>query len=227
MNELPSVGSGIRSQPFRVAHKAPAMLVRSRDGRITMWSPSMQQRYGFTADEARGKIAHQLLRTIFWKPLHEVEAVIREQKVWWGGLIHHRSDGRPVITAHHWYLHMDVTGGEPMVTELHSDIVPAGGIEANQLADVMMIVAHDLSQPLTAIADYISGSRHLLQPAWPDRPRLLEACSASAAQIDRIKDAMLLFREMTEGLRSPPGSAETRARTQPVSEQYAQNDEDE
>ena len=117
------------------------MLIRSMDGRITLWSPAMKQRYGFTSDQARAQIAHQLLRTIFWKPLHEVEGALLEQKAWSGGLIHHRLDGRPVVTAAYWHLHLDVTGGEPVVVELHSDIVPVGDSVSNQLADVMAILA--------------------------------------------------------------------------------------
>ena len=179
------------------------MLIRSMDGRITLWSPAMKQRYGFTSDQARAQIAHQLLRTIFWKPLHEVEGALLEQKAWSGGLIHHRLDGRPVVTAAYWHLHLDVTGGEPVVVELHSDIVPVGDSVSNQLADVMAILAHEFSQPVTAISNYVNATRRSLQS---DRPLLCEALSAAAVEIDRIKRYMADFREMAEAMRSPFGN---------------------
>ena len=48
-----------------VTGNAPAMLIRTMQGHVTHWSPAMEQRYGFTANEAVGQIAHQLLGTIF------------------------------------------------------------------------------------------------------------------------------------------------------------------
>jgi signal transduction histidine kinase len=204
---------------------APAILIRSLDGRITLWSPAMQKRYGFTSNEALGQVAHRLLRTVFWKPLHEVEAVLVEQKTWTGGLMHRRVDGHPITTGHRWYLHPDVTGGESLVAELHSDILQGRETAASQLADVMAIVAHELSQPMTAIANYIHATQRALEPAWTDRPRLNEALSAAAIQVERMKDSVTLFRQMSEAFRAPSDVAATECSQQPPVWQYLENDD--
>lgn len=198
---------------------APAVLVRAMDGRITLWSPAMKQRYGFTSEQAQGQVAHQLLRTIFWQPLQDVEAVLLDQKFWSGGLIHLRSDGHPVMTAHYWHLHIDVTGSKPMVTELHSDIMPAGETAAGQLADVMAIVAHELSQPMTAIGAYINAAHGLMQTAWLDRERLSQALTGTAKQVDRVKQRMAEFRAAAEALRRASGNAVTHTAKQRLTDE--------
>ena len=94
---------------------APAMLIRTLKGRITLWSPAMAERYGFTSEQALGHVAHELLRTIFWTSQHEIEAMLLEHKSWTGGFIHRRSDGRLVMTAHHWHLHDGRDQGEALL----------------------------------------------------------------------------------------------------------------
>ena len=56
-----------------------AILVRSLDGRITFWSPAMERRYGFTSEEAVGKVAHQLLGTTSWQAWDEIQNELLKQ----------------------------------------------------------------------------------------------------------------------------------------------------
>ena len=53
------------------------------------------------------------------------------------------------------------------MTELHSDIVPIGSVAGAQTK--MATVAHELSQPLTAIGSYISGTQRTFKTGWPNR----------------------------------------------------------
>ena len=186
---------------------APAMLVRTMGGQITLWSPAMERRYGFTAGEAVGRISHQLLRTVFWKPLHEVQAALAEQRSWRGGLLQRHASGRLVLTAHYWHLHGHADPQDVLVTELHSDIVLAGTRTAAQLADVIAAATHELSQALTATGNYVTAADRALQPAWPDKARSSQALMAAAGQIDRIKEGMRLFREVGEALRGADNTA--------------------
>ena len=183
---------------------ALATLIRTMDERITFWSPAMEVRYGFTREQALGRAAHELLRTTFWHPLHEIETALVAQNSWTGGLIHRHADGTPMVTANHWYFHSDRDGRGALVTELHADIVPRGTMAGRQLADVLASLAHELSQPLTAISGYVSASQIDLQRGWPDRKRQREAMTRTAAELARTTQMLRLLRDLSEVLRGAP-----------------------
>ena len=189
--------------PSDVLSDSPAALIWRMDGLIAYWSSAMEDRYGFTAEQAVGRVSHQLLRTSSWQDIGEIEAVLTDRNVWQGGLIHRRADGRPMIVANHWHLHGRTDDQEMLVTELHSDIVVAGTEAGHQLADVMTTIAQELSQPLTALGSYISGVRRGLEPAWSDKLRLEQGISEAAAQLARTSEALNRLRALGENLRDP------------------------
>ncbi len=96
----------------------PSALIRTLDGCITYWSPEMERRYGYAAEEAVGQVAHKLLRTASWLALDEIDRILVKCNAWRGGLIHYRADGQPVIASNHWHLHQQAQGRIPIVTEL-------------------------------------------------------------------------------------------------------------
>lgn len=178
----------------------PAALVRTPEGHIAFWSPAMEQRYGFAAEEAVGQEAHRLLQTKSWQALHEIEATLEARHSWIGGLIHQRADKRPVMAAHHWQLHR--AGSEVFVTELHSDIVAVDTPQAAQLADVIATIAQELSQPLAALSGYIGGVQRAFARPWPDRSYLGHGMEEAAKQIVRASELLQRVRAMGENLRS-------------------------
>ena len=72
---------------------APAM-VRTPEGKILFWGRGLQILYGWSAEEAIGRISHELLRTEFPLPLAEIEAELRERGEWQGELQHSHKNGR-------------------------------------------------------------------------------------------------------------------------------------
>lgn len=186
---------------------APAMLIRTLRGQVTLWSPAMEQRYGFTSDEALGEVAHDLLRTIFWKSQHEIEAILLERKFWTGGFIHRRSDGRLVMTAHHWHLHEAGNNDEPLLSELHSDVALSNPHDAAVLADIIGGIGQELSQPLTVVSNYLGGASRLPHRPWPDAANSSAALVTAAEQVERIRASMGLFRHLGEMLRPSGGIA--------------------
>src|SRR5262250_73643 len=52
---------------------APAM-VRTLDGKILHWGRGLEALYGWTAEEAVGRVSHQLLGTEFPSPLPDIQA---------------------------------------------------------------------------------------------------------------------------------------------------------
>jgi hypothetical protein len=189
--------------PFEGAEIGPGVLIRSPNGRIAFWSPEMEQRYGFPADEANGTLSHELLRATSWQTRHEIDATLMEQRTWAGGLILHRSDGRPVIAANHWHLLDDPNGAVPFVTELHSDIVPTGGADRIGFADAMATMAQELSQPMAALSAYLNGMQKMLRRPWPNNAQLQSATEAALKEVGRGSDILKKIRAIGEQLRTP------------------------
>jgi signal transduction histidine kinase len=179
---------------------APSALIRTLDGRITYWSPEMEHRYGFAPQEAVGQVAHKLLRTTSWQTLGEIETILIAENSWRGGLIHYRADDQPVIASHHWRLNQ-AEGRTRLVTELHSDLVPAGTTAASDLADVIAAISHQLSEPLTAIGAYMSAARRALEPAWPDRLQSSQAIDRAIRQLARVRETLNRMRALGTKLR--------------------------
>jgi signal transduction histidine kinase len=180
-------------------------------GRVVLWPSAMEQRYGFTSSQALGQLAHQVLRTNFWKPLAEIEAVLREQRTWSGGLLHHRADGHLVMAAHEWHIDDESDGSEPQVRELHSDIVVDDDRSANIIADIVGVIGHELSQPMTAIGNYLAGANRARQSVRPDGSQSIQAVTAAGEQLARIKQGMALLRRLSETLRQSDAAAMPRA----------------
>ncbi len=179
----------------------PGRLIRTLEGHITAWSPDMQRRYGFTSEEAHGHTSHQLLRTSFPHALPAIEATLRQRNSWSGGLIHRHADGRAVMAANHWYVYHDVDRQTYLVTEVHSDIAPEDNGVCHQLADVLAALAHELSEPLTAIHNYVDGAQRLLQRGWPDLDAVRKAVAQASSQITRGAEGVNLLRDAANNMR--------------------------
>ena len=212
----PGMGSaGAPAATNSGSEAAPAMLIRTLQGRITLWSPAMEQRYGFTSEEALGRVAHELLRTIFWTSQHEIDAMVVKRKSWNGGFLHRRSDGRLVMTAHHWHLHEAGDQDGPLLSELHSDVMVTDAHDAAVLADIIGGIGQELSQPLTVVSNYLGGASRLPQPPWQNEEKSSRALAMAAEQVERIREGIGLFRHLGEMLR-PAGTDVTRPTQRPV-----------
>jgi PAS domain S-box-containing protein len=65
-----------------------AILVRDARDRILEWNRAAEQMYGYTREEALGRVSHDLLRTEFSDPLPEILEVLLRDGRWSGELIH-------------------------------------------------------------------------------------------------------------------------------------------
>ena len=98
------------------------IFVRGMDDIITFWNRGARQLYGWTAEEALGKPAHELLRTIFPAPIEEIRAQLLREGRWEGELTKVRADGSQVVVASRWSLRRD-PGEEPVaILETNNDI---------------------------------------------------------------------------------------------------------
>jgi PAS domain S-box-containing protein len=99
-----------------------AIFVRDLQAKILYWNRSAEQLYGWSKLEAREKVAHELLETVFPEPLSEIEAHILEKGRWEGELVHHRRDGRKIVVSSRWALRMDGAGKPVSILESNRDV---------------------------------------------------------------------------------------------------------
>src|SRR5262249_5215019 len=59
-----------------------AILVRDEDDRITYWNYGAAELYGYSAEEALGKVTHQLLRTEHPEPLDQIYKKLERDDRW-------------------------------------------------------------------------------------------------------------------------------------------------
>jgi PAS domain S-box-containing protein len=98
------------------------ILVTDMGGVITYWNRGAQELYGWTADEALGKRAHDLLHTIFPAPLEEINANLLRSGRWEGDLVHTKRDGAKLTVASRWALQRDDHGQPSVILETNNDI---------------------------------------------------------------------------------------------------------
>lgn len=86
---------------------------------------------------------------------------------------------------------------EPQATERRLQDMQAELIHVSRLTsmgEMASALAHELNQPLSAIASYMKGSVRLLDAASPDLPRVREALSAAGDQALRAGDIIRRLR---------------------------------
>jgi PAS domain S-box-containing protein len=98
------------------------IFVRGMDDIITFWNRGARQLYGWTAEEALGKPAHELLRTIFPAPIEEIRAQLLRDGRWEGELTKVRADGSQVVVASRWSLRRDPREEPVAILETNNDI---------------------------------------------------------------------------------------------------------
>src|SRR5689334_22234578 len=95
--------SGLNQLPTS-AFSAALVFVRERSGTIRYWSDGLQQLYGYSAAEAVGQDAHQLLQTSFPVLPEAIAATLESAGTWSGELLQRRKDGHPLVVVCQWSL---------------------------------------------------------------------------------------------------------------------------
>lgn len=99
-----------------------AILVRDLEDRVTYWNQGAEKTYGWTRDEARGRLSHELLQTEFRVPADRIRELLTTTGVWEGELRHLRRDGWPILVESRWFLQCDSDGGPAGIVQIDRDI---------------------------------------------------------------------------------------------------------
>ena len=98
------------------------IFVRDMSDVIIYWNRGAQELYGWTAEEAIGKRAHELLQSVFPASIEEIHAELLHSGRWDGELKKTRADGTRVVVASRWSLRRDELGRPAAILETNNDI---------------------------------------------------------------------------------------------------------
>ena len=99
-----------------------SVLVRDLENVITYWNRGGEELYGWKKEEAVGKVAHQLLQTIFPAPLERITEELFGSGRWEGELLHTRRDGIRVTVSSRWSVQRGDEGQPIGTLETNNDI---------------------------------------------------------------------------------------------------------
>lgn len=95
-------------------------MIRDDQNRILHWSEGCTRLYGFSADQAKGRVSYDLLQTRFPEPMKKIQSTLHRAGRWEGELVHVRSDGSDIVTSSLWILREG--GSSPVIMEINTDI---------------------------------------------------------------------------------------------------------
>jgi PAS domain S-box-containing protein len=107
-----------------------AIIVQDKNSRITYWNKGAIRIYGYTRQEAVGKVIYGLLKTEFPEPLPKIYQKLLRDNHWEGEIVHTRRDGRRITVFSRWALDRDAQGNRAYVLETNNDITRRKEAEA-------------------------------------------------------------------------------------------------
>ena len=111
----------LRAELLDLAHDA--VIVRDpAESRVRFWNREAQAIYGYSPEEALGRVTHELLATVFPESRQAVDDALAREGRWVGELRHTRKDGGVIVVSSRQALQRGADGRPSAVIELNSDI---------------------------------------------------------------------------------------------------------
>jgi PAS domain S-box-containing protein len=177
-----------------------AILVRDKRDRILNWNRGAEEMYGFTRDEALGKISHDLLRTEFPEPLPGILEILLRDGRWSGELRHTGRNGSRIVTLSRWVAERDKKGDMVRVLESNNDITERVRVQeevrrANQyLEQFAFSASHDLQEPLRGIKIYSELlERELGSNLNPEARKYIQHLRSGATRMETLVRDLLAY----------------------------------
>ena len=178
-----------------------SVLVRDMNDIITYWNRGAEELYGWSRDEAVGKLSHELLQTVFPDSLETIKAELIRSGRWEGDLVHRKRDGTQVVMSSRWSLLRNERQQPVSVLETNIDVTEqmkhqeeldqvqaqlAHVARVTTLGELTASIAHEVNQPLAAV---VTNGEACLRWINRDEPDMDEARSAVTRMISEGKRA--------------------------------------
>ncbi len=191
----------VRQQAALLALARDAIIVRAPTGVILRWNAGAEALYGWTAEEASGKVTHDLLQTRVVgadagvRTGADVDAVVVACGTWEGTQEHTRRDGAKLTVESRQALLRDDSQRPIAILEINRDVTARDAFLA--------AVAHDLKTPLTSIRGHAQLARRRLSR----RPTDVAALELPLLQIEQgTRHAQRLIDELSDVTRVRSGA---------------------
>jgi PAS domain S-box-containing protein len=186
------------------------ILVLDPQDRIVMWNTGAENFYGFSREEALGRLSHELLQTQFPVPPGEIKDALLSRGRWEGELVQVRRDGQPVTVSSLWILHRDKEGAGYRILEVNNDITALKQVEEalrrrnEELTRFTYTISHDLKSPLVTIQTFLGYLEKDLPAGDPSRVQAdLNYIRQAAQKMSRLLDELLELSRVGHKLNPP------------------------
>lgn len=110
-----------------------AIYVRDLDGRILFWNSGAEEMYGWSPQDAQGKIAYDLLQTQFPAPLEEITAAVFRDGRWESELTQAARDGSELVVLCRWVPLRNESGEPEAIIVINDDLTSQREIQKKLL----------------------------------------------------------------------------------------------
>ena len=149
----------IREQAALLDQAQDAIMVRDLEQNILFWNKSAEHIYGWSAPEAIGKNAHELIFKQRSEQFEAAQRTVLEKGEWKGEMQQMRRDGAALMIESRWTLVRDEKGDPKAILVINTDITEKKRMEAQFLRAQRMEsigtlaggIAHDLNNVLSPI----------------------------------------------------------------------------
>jgi len=180
-----------------------AILVRGLDDTILYWNKSAERLYGWSADEAIGRNAHELVNDGSAEFV-EAKRELMSRGEWTGTLRQVARDGRRVVTECRWTLVRNDAGEPESVLAINTDVTDRRNLEqqflrAQRLESIGTLaggIAHDLNNVLAPVMMSLDLLRDL---AGPQGHELIESLRSSVGRGADLVRQVLSFARGLDG----------------------------
>jgi len=198
----------IRSQARLLDLAHDAIIVRDLQDRVLFWNKSAERIYGWTAAEALGRPAAELLYRDAG-PLAAARRHLLEFGEWSGEMRHVTRTGKELLVASRWTLVRDPHGQPESILIINTDITEQKHLENQYLRAQRMEsvgtmasgIAHDLNNILAPIMMLLPALREEVQSA--ELRNLLDSAESGINRAADIIKQILTFARGVPGAKGP------------------------
>src|SRR5215467_11995714 len=211
LTESKAAEEEVRKQAELLSLAHDAIIVRDPESRIIFWNQGAENTYGWTAEEAIGRVTQELLQTRFPVSRKAVDVALRERGEWEGELTHITRKGAAIAVTSRQSLRRDERGAAVAILEINRDITErkqaeealrAAQAELAHVARVMTVgeltasIAHEVNQPLSGMVLNANASLRWLAGATPNLDEARAALSRIIRDGNRASDVIAKIRAL-------------------------------